>query len=84
MTFYRHMWKLEAHKHAHKDFYSSISWAHKTGQTSKLANGIEDEFYTSFKLMAQICRCVLTDSLENTAMIAAEIPLPNSVRTFKE
>jgi len=34
--------------------------------------------------MAQICRCVLTDTLENAAMAAAEIPLPDSVRNFKE
>jgi len=34
--------------------------------------------------MAQICRCVLTDTLENAATIPTEFPSPNSVRSFKE
>jgi hypothetical protein len=37
-----------------------------------------------FKYMAQICRCVLTDVLENAATIPAEFPLPSSVRSYKE
>ena len=84
VIFYRLLWKLEAHKHAHKDFYSSLSWAQKTGQTSKLAHDMEVEIYTSFKFMTGICRCVLTDNLENVATIPAEFPSPNSVRSFKE
>lgn len=34
--------------------------------------------------MDQICGRVLTDTPENAAIIAAEIPLPNFVRSFKE